>query len=127
MASILLDTCVWGGVLPTLIDLGHDAIWSGMWPKDPGDVAILTAAHSEQRILVTLDKDFGKLAILKGHPHSGIVRLTGFRAMQMAKAIHHVVSRYQQELQAGAIVTVDPREFGYVPRDLLQALAATPA
>jgi predicted nuclease of predicted toxin-antitoxin system len=72
--------------MPLLLDhrrghrhqLRHDVIWSGLWPKDPGDIAILAAAHSEQRILVTLDKDFGELAILKGLPHSGIVRLTGF-------------------------------------------------
>lgn len=108
MASVLLDTCVWGGTLPTLAGFGHDVIWSGLWPKDPGDIAILAAAHSEQRILVTLDKDFGELAILKGLPHSGIARLTGFRAAQMTSAIHHVVTAYEQELSAGAIVTVDP-------------------
>jgi predicted nuclease of predicted toxin-antitoxin system len=108
MVPILLDTCVWGGTLPALVDLGYDVIWSGLWPKDPGDIAILAAAHSEQRILVTLDKDFGELAILKGLPHSGIVRLTGFRAAQMANAIHHVVSTYEKELSVGAIVTVDP-------------------
>ena len=108
MASVLLDTCVWGGALPTLTQLGHDVVWSGLWTEDPGDMTILAAAHSEQRILVTPDKDFGELAILKGLPHSGIVRLTGFRAAQMASAIHHVVTTYGQELSAGAIVTVDP-------------------
>lgn len=108
MASILLDSCVWGGSLPILSVLGHDVIWSGSWAKDPGDAAILAAAHSEQRVLVTLDKDFGELAIMKGHSHSGIVRLSGFKAAQMADAIHHIVQSYGQELAAGAIITVDP-------------------
>jgi hypothetical protein len=27
--KLLLDTCVWGGVLNTLRDLGHDAVWDG--------------------------------------------------------------------------------------------------
>lgn len=108
MAAILLDSCVWGGALPPLSALGHDVVWSGSWAKDPGDAAILAAAHSGQRILVTLDKDFGELAILKGLPHSGIVRLTGFRATQMANAIHHIVLTYGPELAAGAIVTADP-------------------
>jgi predicted nuclease of predicted toxin-antitoxin system len=107
MAAILLDSCVWGGALQPLIDWGHDAIWSGSWSPDPGDAAIMAAAHSEQRILVTLDKDFGELAIMKGLPHSGIVRLTGFRAAQMAHVIHHVVTAYGTELMAGAIVTAD--------------------
>jgi len=108
MAAVLLDTCVWGGAVQALVDLGHDVDWSGLWPKDPGDAAILTAAHSEARILVTLDKDFGELAILKGFPHSGIVRLTGFQAAQMARIIHHVVTTYETELSVGAIITVDP-------------------
>ena len=115
MASILLDSCVWGGVLPTLSALGHDVIWSGSWAKDPGDMAILAAAHSERRVLVTLDKDFGELAILKGLPHAGIVRLTGFRVAQMANAIHLVVSTYEQELTAGALITADPERIRIRP------------
>ena len=108
MSDILLDSCVWGAALPPLASLGHDVVWSGSWAKDPGDAAILAVAHSEQRILVTLDKDFGELAILKGLPHSGIVRLTGFKATEMANAIHHIVVSYGPELAAGAIVTADP-------------------
>jgi len=107
MASILLDTCVWGGVLPVLIDLGHDVVWSGSWAKDPGDAAIQAVAFSEKRILVTLDKDFGELAILKGLPHSGLIRLAGFRVRQMAQAVHRIVTVYQSDLLAGAIITAD--------------------
>lgn len=108
MPAILLDTCVWGGALPVLQGLGHDVIWSGDWDQDPGDAAILAHAHNARKILVTLDKDFGELAILKGMPHYGIVRLTGFRAGQMADAIHLITSRYEQELISGAIITADP-------------------
>lgn len=115
MALILLDSCVWGGALPVLTELGHEVDWSGSWAKDPGDVAILAKAHSDQRILVTLDKDFGELAILKGLPHSGIIRLTGFRAAQMAIAIHHVVTTYEGELKVGAIITVDPERIRIRP------------
>ncbi len=108
MLSILLDTCVWGGVLPILIELGYDAVWSGTWPQDPGDSAILAIAHTERRVLITLDKDFGELAIVKGLPHSGMIRLTGFRAGQLALAIHHILGTYHQELILGAIITANP-------------------
>jgi predicted nuclease of predicted toxin-antitoxin system len=108
MASILLDSCVWSGSLPILTALGHDVIWTGSWAKDPGDVAILAAAYSQKRILITLDKDFGELAILKGHSHSGIVRISAFRATQIAAVIHHIIQIYGQELNAGAIITVNP-------------------
>lgn len=107
MAAILLDSCVWGGALAALSERGHDVVWSGDWVKDPGDMAILAAAYSAQRILVTLDKDFGELAILRGLPHRGIIRLSGFRAIQMAEAIHHLVVTYSDELAEGAIITAD--------------------
>ena len=32
-------------------------------------------AYEESRVLVTIDKDFGELAIVRGQAHSGIVRL----------------------------------------------------
>ena len=73
--KILLDTCVWGGARTNLEVAGHDVIWAGDWPEDPGDEEILARAHKEGRILVTLDKDFGEIAIVHKTKHSGIVRL----------------------------------------------------
>lgn len=110
MARLVLDTCVWGGALQVLQDQQHDVVWTGTWEVDPGDRAILNFAHTEKRILVTLDKDFGELAILKGLPHSGIIRLSNFRASQMAAAIHRLVTHYLSELLDGAIVTADPEK-----------------
>lgn len=52
---------------------------------------------------------------MKGLPHSGIVRLTGFRVAQMANVIHHVMETYGEELMAGAIVTVDPEKIRIRP------------
>jgi predicted nuclease of predicted toxin-antitoxin system len=108
MAFVLLDTCVWGGVLPALSHLGHTVEWSGNWEEDPGELAILKAAHTQHGILVTLDKDFGELAILKAIPHSGIVRLNGFRSTQMAGVIDHLLRTYLTELSAGALITATP-------------------
>jgi predicted nuclease of predicted toxin-antitoxin system len=68
---LLLDTCVWGKVAGDLRDDGHEVDWVGDWPVDPGDEEILARAHSEGRILVTLDKDFGELIIVHRMPHSG--------------------------------------------------------
>ena len=41
-------------------------VWSGDWFEDPGDEEILAIARNEERILITLDKDFGELAIVRG-------------------------------------------------------------
>lgn len=51
---------------------------------DPGDEEILRLALTEKRILVTLDKDFGELAIVKGMPHCGIIRLVNISAKKQA-------------------------------------------
>ena len=104
--KLLLDTCVWGGAKRELADRGHDVVWSGDWLEDPGDEDILAKAYDEERVLVTLDKDFGELAIVRGLPHRGIVRLVNIAAKRQAAVCSTVLARYNTELQAGGIVTV---------------------
>ena len=114
---LLLDTCVWGGVLNILKDSGHDVLWTGDWPEDPGDQEILAKAFEEDRILVTLDKDFGELAIVQGKPHSGIVRLVNLASRQQGVACLRVLDLYKNDLQSGAIVTVEPGRVRIRPPD----------
>ncbi len=105
--KILLDTCVWGGVRNVLKVAGHNVIWTGDWDKDPGDVEILSHAFKEKRILITIDKDFGELAIVYGYPHYGMLRLVNLSTVQQASASKIVLDRYGKELYSGAIITVD--------------------
>lgn len=105
---LLLDTCVWGGAKDDLARADHDVIWTGDWETDPGDATILAYAQQAGRILVTIDKDFGELAILKGQIHCGIIRLVGFRARDQANAVVDVLRLHGQDLVSGAIVTVEP-------------------
>jgi predicted nuclease of predicted toxin-antitoxin system len=105
--KLLLDTCVWGGTVDLLNAAGHDVIWAGDWPTDPGDDEILALAHREGRILITLDKDFGELAVVHGQPHAGILRLVILSAARQASACLMAINRYGTELQSGAIVTVE--------------------
>ncbi len=76
------------------------------WEVDPGDDAIIALAHREGRVLVTLDKDFGELAVALGRPHAGIVRLVGIRAADQGPAALAVLERYGEELELRALVTV---------------------
>ena len=69
--KVLLDTCVSGAVRLQLERAGHDVIWAGDWDEDPGDDVILAIARDQQRVLVTLDKDFGELAVVRGASHCG--------------------------------------------------------
>lgn len=105
---LLVDTCVWGGAAEEIRAAGHDVVWSGDWSEDPGDDEILARAYDDNRILVTLDKDFGELAIVFGQSHCGIMRLVNLSARQQSTVCLRVLALYGAELESGAIVTVSP-------------------
>ena len=106
--KLLLDTCVWGGVKVYLDGLGHDVVWTGDETADPGDAEILARAYVEARVLVTLDKDFGEMAVHRGLNHHGILRLVGFRSGQQGAAAESALKAHGVDLEAGAIVTAEP-------------------
>ena len=115
--KVLLDTCVWGGAKVELQSAGHDVFWTGDLAQDPGDEEILAQAHTEQRVLITLDKDFGELAIRRGLPHSGIVRLVNISARQQGAICQQVLTQYGDELMRGAILTVESGRIRIRPGD----------
>jgi len=106
--KVLLDTCVAGEAKVELAKAGHDAAWVGDWARDPGDDAILAAAYQEGRVLITIDKDSGELAVLRGAPHFGILRLVNFRASQQASVCVAILAGQAAELMSGAIITAEP-------------------
>jgi len=66
--KVLLDSCVWGGANAVIAAGGHAVEWVGDWPADPGDEEILAYAASSRAVLITIDKDFGELAVVRGLP-----------------------------------------------------------
>lgn len=105
--KLLLDSCISRKASLELATAGHDVIWAGDWERDPGDSEIMAQAHREGRILITIDKDFGELAIVKRLKHAGIIRLVGFSSRQQATACLRVLKLYGDEVSSGAILTVD--------------------
>lgn len=106
--KVLLDSCVSGRATETIRQAGHDVIWAGDWPRDPGDVEVLRRDVADARILVTIDKDFGELAVVHGMLHVGMLRLVGFRASQEGLAVVRLLDAYAAELASGAILTAEP-------------------
>ncbi len=99
---------MWGGAQNDLAAADHDVVWVGDRPDSPSDEEVLAWAHREQRVLATLDKDFGELAIVYELPHAGIIRVVNFPARKQAAVCLHVLEQYAEELQAGAIITAEP-------------------
>jgi predicted nuclease of predicted toxin-antitoxin system len=106
--------------MPALRSSGHDVEWVGDWSRDPGDEQILETAAAHGQVLVTLDKDFGELAVLYRRPHSGIVRLVNLRAQDQGPVCVAALRRYGTELEQGAIVTAEDQRVRIRPPEATQ-------
>ena len=106
--NILLDTCISAEACRQVRATGHDVVWAGEWNEDPGDELILAHATREGRVLVTLDKDFGELAVARGARHCGILRLVDFPSSQQGPACLHILGAFGEELKSGALITAEP-------------------
>lgn len=78
---------------------------------------MIRRAHEERRVLVTLDKDFGELAIVRGIAHAGIVRLVDISARDQGPVCCRILDRYAEELSLGAMVTVERTRVRVRPGD----------
>ena len=116
--KVLLDACVWGGATSVLRVADHDVEWVGDWSVDPGDEQILATAAAQRRVLVTLDTDFGELAVLYRRPHAGIVRLVNLRAQDQGPVCAAALRRYGAEIEQGAIVTAEEQRVRIRPPDV---------
>lgn len=103
---VLLDTCVWSGAKKELEYAGFDVKWIGD-QADPGDLEIIKMAFKESRVLITLDKDFGELAIYRGEDHSGIIRLVNISVQKHGEVSIYLLERYSTELYSNAIITFE--------------------
>lgn len=70
------------------------------------DDEILARAYAEGRMIVTVDKDFGTLAVALGKPHYGIIRLPDVPVRVRERLTEDLLSRYDEEFIKGAIITV---------------------
>ncbi|MCF8052735.1 MAG: DUF5615 family PIN-like protein [Desulfobacterales bacterium] len=103
--KVLLDTCIARSAFHILVAAGHDVVWAAEWTSDPGDEEILKIAYEDIRVVVTLDKDFGELAVLKKRPHAGIIRLVEISTKEQGEVAKKVLAKYAAELSSAAIIT----------------------
>ncbi len=67
---ILANENVPGEAVAALRSEGHDVLWARTYAPGRTDEAVLQQAQAENRVLLTLDKDFGELAFRWGLPAS---------------------------------------------------------
>lgn len=79
----------------------------GDWDADPGDEEVLAHAAQNAQVLVTLDKDFGELAVVLGARHAGIIRLVDFRYLEQGPVCARAIEQHEGDLMQGAIITVE--------------------
>lgn len=106
--KVLLDSCIWPGAVSLISAAGHDVEWVGEWSADPGDEEILARAFANGQVIVTLDKDFGELAVAFGREQAGIVRLVDVRHLDQAALCVELLQNHGPDLANGAIVTAEP-------------------
>lgn len=75
------------------------------------DVEILKNALSEQRVILTMDLDFGYLLAISNQslPSAVIFRLSDERAETVNRRLGELLDKYAEELVAGAVASVSDR------------------
>ena len=102
----LVDRCAGRRLAEWLSDHGHDVLEARSLGPDPGDRALLELAESADRVLITIDTDFGELIYLHDIPHAGLVRLPDVPAEQRIALMSEVIERHSRTLEDRAIVTI---------------------
>jgi len=105
--KILADESVEGEIVINLRSGGHDVAYVPETSAGIRDDEVLAMANSDDRVLLTEDKDFGDLAFFYGNRSSGIVSLRAHGAGIDVKsdAVAEVLEAYEGQL------TGDPPHF----------------
>lgn len=104
--KFLVDRCVGHLSAQWLKNHGHDVVESRERGTDPGDRVLLQWAAAEERILITLDKDFGEFVFAEHAPHCGLIRLPDVPSGTRVQLIQEILTEHARELSERAIITV---------------------
>jgi len=96
----LVDVNVGVAVAQSLRDSGHDVVFVGDLDWCMPDTDVLALAHQEQRIILTIDTDFGELVYHSRRPHAGVLflRTPGANRDEKIGLVQEIVQRYGDQL-----------------------------
>ena len=108
--KLLLDQGLPRSAAIFLRESGIDAIHVGeVGYSTAEDATILEKAREEKRVVVTLDADFHALLALSEATAPSVIRirLEGLKGKKAGRLIQTVISHCGEDLERGAMVTVD--------------------
>lgn len=105
----LVDECTGPGVARWLRSQSHDVVSIYDEARGLGDDAVLNKAVSEQRILITNDKDFGEMVFRERRTHCGVIllRLPDERPTSKIESLRALLARYAEHLENAFIVVTE--------------------
>ena len=90
--KFLLDVCAASRTLQeALVDDGHDVLSALDGHAQASDEDLLALAFREDRVLVTRDKDFGTLVVMRRLPHPCIIRFAGLSPYEQVMAMRDLI------------------------------------
>ena len=107
--KFLVDVCAGNRLANWLKDHGYDVLEVRDREPTMEDAEILHWANVEERVVVTMDKDFGTLAVALNQPHNGIVRLPDVPILDRQRLMKQVILNHSQDLENRAIITVSKK------------------
>ena len=104
--KFLADEGVDKSIVTMLRGAGFDISYILELIPGAADEIVLELAFSQQRILITQDKDFGELVFRLHQPHHGIVliRLEGYAPHFKASIVTHFLQKHEAEMLDGFTV-----------------------
>ncbi len=107
--KILADEGVDKPIVTALRNVGFDVAYILETNAGAEDNSILELAYSQQRILITQDKDFGELVFRLKKAHYGVIliRLQGYAPDLKAEITAHLFLHHGNELM-GAFTVIQP-------------------
>ncbi len=104
--KFLVDECTGPAVARWLKAQGHDVFSVYDESRGIGDNEVVEKAYSEERILVTNDKDFGDKKL-----HTGVIllRLEDERAYNKIAVIKQLLESYSDRLHGNFLVVTEQR------------------
>jgi predicted nuclease of predicted toxin-antitoxin system len=89
----------------------HDVVFTPDLGEDPGDDVLLRRAYDEKRVVITLDRNFGKSIFTEGAASPGIVILPWVPHEQRLVLLESALAAHIKELENGCVVVAEQGRF----------------